>query len=168
MGIALDQLGPLAPLAAPQSQARLLWVGAPIEGFDPAGFGLAVRAGEGGSLVAAPDRLPFRDAVFDRVIVNEALVDGGERMQLRELWRVLAPAGLIGLIVPAARPVDFRPHRWRLSELELLLGDSMFEMAAHDTSGSPGRRHLVRAAKSDGLRPALVGRVATALAVKPA
>ncbi len=168
MGIAFEQLGPLAPLVAPQSQMRLLWIGAPIDGFDPAGFALAVRAGDGGSIVAAPDRLPFREAMFDRVIVNEALVEGGERTQLRELWRTLAPAGQIGLIVPAARPVDFRPHRWRLSELELLLGDSMYEMEAHDTSPSPGRRHLVRAAKSDGLRPALVGRVATALATKPA
>jgi SAM-dependent methyltransferase len=168
MTVDIEQIGPLAPLVAPHGEARLLWIGPPIAGFDPAVFALAVRVGPDGSVMAAPDRLPFADALFDRVILNKALIEGGERAQLREVWRVLAPAGQLGIIVPAALPLDFREHRWRWSELELLLSDAMFDIDEAETTVAPRRRHLARCSKRDGLRPALVGRLARAPALKPA
>jgi SAM-dependent methyltransferase len=168
MTVDIEQLGPLTPLVAPHAEARLLWIGPPIAGFDPDGLALAVRVGEGGSVQAAADRLPFADALFDRVILNKALIEGGERAQLREVWRVLAPAGQLGVIVPAALPLDFREHRWRWSELELLLSDAMFDIDEADSTVAPRRRHLARCSKRDGLRPAMVGRVAERRALKPA
>ena len=84
-------------------------------------------------------RLPFIDAVFDRVLLVHALEESDATQQmLREVWRVMAPEGR--LVVIAA-------HRWSLwaqadttpfgrgrpysrAQLAELLGDAMFEPVA--------------------------------------
>ncbi|MFT3729413.1 MAG: methyltransferase domain-containing protein [Terricaulis sp.] len=84
-------------------------------------------------------RLPFIDAVFDRVLLVHALEESDATQQmLREVWRVMAPEGR--LVVIAA-------HRWSLwaqadttpfgrgrpysrAQLSELLGDAMFEPVA--------------------------------------
>jgi SAM-dependent methyltransferase len=81
-------------------------------------------------------RLPFMDAVFDRVLLVHALEEcEAVHAMLREIWRVMAPEGR--LVVIAA-------NRWSLwaqsdaspfgsgrpysrTQLATLLGDSMFE-----------------------------------------
>lgn len=81
-------------------------------------------------------RLPFMDAVFDRVLLVHALEEcNAVRAMLRDIWRVMAPEGR--LVVIAA-------NRWSLwaqsdatpfghgrpysrTQLAALLGDSMFE-----------------------------------------
>ncbi|MEZ6023674.1 MAG: methyltransferase domain-containing protein [Hyphomonadaceae bacterium] len=84
-------------------------------------------------------RLPFIDAVFDRVLIVHALEETDTvRALLREVWRVMAPEGR--LVVIAA-------NRWSLwaqsdatpfghgrpysrAQLSALLADSMFEPVA--------------------------------------
>jgi SAM-dependent methyltransferase len=84
-------------------------------------------------------RLPFIDAVFDRVLLVHALEESDAAPQmLREVWRVMAPEGR--LVVIAA-------HRWSLwaqadgtpfgrgrpysrAQLAELLSDGMFEPVA--------------------------------------
>ncbi|MGE0595063.1 MAG: class I SAM-dependent methyltransferase [Hyphomonadaceae bacterium] len=84
-------------------------------------------------------RLPFIDAIFDRVLMVHALEESDSvRPMLREVWRVMAPEGR--LVVIAA-------NRWSLwaqsgatpfghgrpysrTQLAALLADSMFEPVA--------------------------------------
>lgn len=55
----------------------------------------------GTTVIGAEARLPFRDAVFDRVLVCHGLEDAENPGRLlREVWRVLAPEGRIIVIVP--------------------------------------------------------------------
>lgn len=81
-------------------------------------------------------RLPFMDAVFDRVLLVHALEEAeATRALLREVWRVMAPEG---------RLVVIAPNRWSLwalsgatpfgqgrpysrTQLAALLADAMFE-----------------------------------------
>jgi ubiquinone/menaquinone biosynthesis C-methylase UbiE len=45
--------------------------------------------------------LPFVDAVFDQIIIAHHIEFAApERLELREVWRVLAPAGMLVLVVP--------------------------------------------------------------------
>lgn len=86
--------------------------------------------------LAEETRLPFVDAVFDRVLLVHALEEcDAAHAMLREVWRVMAPEGR--LVVIAA-------NRWSLwaqsdatpfghgrpysrTQLSMLLSDSMFE-----------------------------------------
>jgi SAM-dependent methyltransferase len=86
--------------------------------------------------LADDTRLPFMDAVFDRVLLVHAIEEcDAAHTMLREVWRVMAPEGR--LVVIAA-------NRWSLwaqsdaspfghgrpysrTQLGSLLGDSMFE-----------------------------------------
>ncbi|MDZ4689744.1 class I SAM-dependent methyltransferase [Terricaulis sp.] len=86
--------------------------------------------------LAEETRLPFMDAVFDRVLLVHALEEcDAAHAMLREVWRVMAPEGR--LVVIAA-------NRWSLwaqsdatpfghgrpysrTQLGMLLSDSMFE-----------------------------------------
>lgn len=88
------------------------------------------------STLAEETRLPFMDAVFDRVLLVHALEEASAaHAMLREVWRVMAPEGR--LVVIAA-------NRWSLwaqsgatpfgngrpysrTQLAALLSDSMFE-----------------------------------------
>jgi SAM-dependent methyltransferase len=104
----------------------------------PAEQGVEAWPGEGPkrSLLCDEARLPFMDAVFDRVLVVHGLEEArAPHAMLRELWRVMAPEGR--LVVIAA-------NRWSLwaqvgatpfghgrpysrTQLAALLSDAMFE-----------------------------------------
>lgn len=130
--------------------------------------------------VADPVRLPFVEALFDTALVAHALELSHEpRAVLRELWRVLGPAGHLILIVPNRsgpwarfEQLPFgqgRPYGRR--QLDRLLGEAMFEIVRHRTllAAPPlpgtawlerplsrlaprlGGVHLVAARKTDGL-----------------
>lgn len=91
------------------------------------------------TVLAEDTRLPFVDAVFDRVLIVHALEEtNAVHALLREVWRVMAPEGR--LVVIAA-------NRWSLwaqsgstpfghgrpysrTQLALLLSDAMFEPVA--------------------------------------
>lgn len=84
-------------------------------------------------------RLPFMDAVFDRVLLVHALEEcNAVHAMLREVWRVMAPEGR--LVVIAANRWSFwaqsdrtpfghgRPYS--RTQLAVLLSDSLFEPVA--------------------------------------
>jgi SAM-dependent methyltransferase len=96
---------------------------------------------EGRSLtvVAEETRLPFIDAIFDRVLIVHGLEEASDPHRLlREVWRVMAPEGR--LVVIAANRWSFwaqsdatpfghgRPYS--RAQLATLLGDAMFEPVA--------------------------------------
>ena len=138
------------------------------------------------SAVAHPERLPFGDALFDDALLIHALeLCERPRVVLRELWRVLAPAGRLVLVVPnragvwarvEALPFG-RGHPYGRGALTRLLADAMFEVEHWSTAlAAPptprlrwlegtlarfaptlGGVHVVAARKTDGLRP--VGKV---------
>ena len=138
------------------------------------------------SAVADPERLPFADALFDDALLIHALeLCERPRAVLRELWRVLSPAGHIVLVVPnragvwarvEALPFG-RGHPYGRGALTRLLDDAMFEVESWSTALSAppvtrlrwlegplarlaphlGGVHVVAARKIDGLRP--VGKV---------
>ncbi len=96
---------------------------------------------EGRSLTVLGDetRLPFIDAIFDRVLIVHALEEAGDlRRLLREVWRVMAPEGRLVVIVANRwsfwAQSDATPfgHGRPFSRLQLstLLADAMFEPIA--------------------------------------
>ena len=141
--------------------------------------------------------LPFPEAMFDQALLAHALefAEPPHRL-LRELWRVLAPAGELVLVVPNRLGVWTRfeatpfgqGRPWGRSELGRLLRDAMFEPIAWRTAlvAPPvrglrwldhpltriGRRfggiHFVLARKTDGYAPTMVGHAATAPITAPA
>ena len=92
LGYATPFLGPLVPgarrvvAAMPALQGVEIW---------PAGArNLACLTGE--------DSLPFRNALFDRILAVHALEESPDPLALlREVWRVLAPSGRVILVVAA-------------------------------------------------------------------
>ena len=53
------------------------------------------------SALGEEDALPFPDAMFDRVVMIHALeAADGARPLMRQIWRVLAPAGLLVVVAP--------------------------------------------------------------------
>lgn len=139
------------------------------------------------AVVAHPERLPFDDALFDDALLIHALeLVERPRLVLRELWRVLGPAGRIVLVVPNRAGVWARVESLPFGRgqpygrggLTRLLEGAMFEVESWSTAlaAPPVRRlrwlerplasvlpqmggvHVVAARKVDGLRP--VGMVA--------
>lgn len=107
----------------------------------PAEQGVEPWPAENGVASALADeaRLPFMDAVFDRVLIVHALEEANAlHPLLREIWRVMAPEGR--LVVIAANRWSYwaqsdatpfghgRPFSRR--QLSMLLSDSMFEPVA--------------------------------------
>lgn len=107
----------------------------------PAEQGVEPWPGEGPvcSVLSEEARLPFIDAVFDRVLIAHALEEAGAlRPLLREVWRVMAPEGR--LVVIAANRWSYwaqadatpfghgRPFSRR--QLSALLSEAMFEPVA--------------------------------------
>jgi SAM-dependent methyltransferase len=102
-----------------------------VEPWPGGGSGLSVLSEEG--------RLPFIDAVFDRVLMVHALEESNVPAQLlREIWRVMAPEGRLVVIAanrwsywaqsdatPFGHGRPFSRH-----QLAALLADSMFEPVA--------------------------------------
>lgn len=126
------------------------------------------RPGQAGPIIADPQRLPFVEAVFDRVLATTHLPRPAARGELRELWRVLAPAGLALLVVKARRPWQFQAPGWQREALAPVLEDAMFEVLDWRVATLPDRWHMILMGKRDGLRPAMIGRVATAEALATA
>jgi|CXWL01.1.fsa_nt_gi SAM-dependent methyltransferase len=96
---------------------------------------------DGRSLTVLGDetRLPFIDAIFDRVLLVHALEEAGDlRRLLREAWRVMAPEGRLVVIVANRwsfwAQSDATPfgHGRPFSRAQLvsLLADAMFEPVA--------------------------------------
>ena len=91
------------------------------------------------SALAEEGRLPFMDAIFDRVLIVHTLEETDTvRPLLREVWRVMAPEGRL-LVIAANRwslwaQADETPfgHGRPYSRMQLaeLLADSMFEPVA--------------------------------------
>ena len=132
------------------------------------------------ALVAAPAQLPFAESLFDGALLVHALEHAPDpHACLRELWRVLAPAGYLVLIVPsrAGRLGGWLPgpfdtgHGFGRRELTALLEDALFEpLSWRSVLAAPPLRlarsldrlllrlapalggvHLVLARKTDGL-----------------
>ncbi len=112
-----------------------------------------------GAVVADPLHLPFAEALFDKALVTSPLPEVEAQPQLRELWRVLAPAGMALLVVKARRTWQFAAPGWVREALETVLEDGMFEVLDWQVEALPDRYHLVLVSKRDGLRPAMIGRV---------
>ncbi|MGE3143783.1 MAG: class I SAM-dependent methyltransferase [Hyphomonadaceae bacterium] len=109
--------------------------------FMPAAQGAETWPAEGAGLAVLGDetRLPFMDAMFDRVIVAHALEEAENIAPLlREIWRVTAPEGRVVVIVAnrvglwaRADSTPFghgRPFSRR--QLAALLTDAMFQPTA--------------------------------------
>lgn len=198
----------MAPAIRRGPTARLLALGycAPLlRGLAPADFErLALVMPEGAGVRRWPRgrpncavqadglHLPFTEAMFDQALLAHSLEFAEPpRKLLRELWRVLAPAGELVLIVPnrlglwthfEATPFG-QGRPWGKGELSRLLQESMFEPVSCRTAlvappvkglrwlDKPltrvarrfGGIHFVLARKTDGLAPTMVGKaVATA------
>jgi SAM-dependent methyltransferase len=70
----------------------------------PAQQGVEVWPAEGANLAAltGEDSLPFRNALFDRILAVHALEESPDPLALlREVWRVLAPSGRVVVVVAA-------------------------------------------------------------------
>ena len=163
---------PLARLFAGGRHVRLLVAGRPPVGLpvpDTSDFERVVWLGwpgqmAAGGVVAHPQRLPFIEAVFDKALVTTPLPAATARAQLRELWRILAPAGMAVLVVKARRRWQWLAPGWVQAKLEPILADAMYEILDWQVAGLPDRYHLILVGKRDGLRPALIGRVDELLA----
>jgi SAM-dependent methyltransferase len=148
----------------------------------PALTGVCAWPARGPNLACLADEkaLPFADALFDQVIMMHVLefADPARRL-LRELWRVLAPAGELIVLAPNRSSlmtlVDTTPfgngRPFSRNQLETLLEDAMFEPQTWTTAlamphmlGGPGWDrwtlrwwpdiggvHIIRAAKTDGI-----------------
>ena len=114
------------------------------------------------AVVADPCRLPFVAALFDTALVggSDAVVLPAE---LREVWRVLAPAGVVVLVVRGLLGglLDGNTDGFTARRLTRTLADAMFEA----DEVHPVAHHLVvRAHKTDGLAPLTPGAATPVLA----
>ena len=108
-----------------------------------------------GTVRADPHHLPFHEALFDKALLSAPLVQ--PRLMLRELWRVLSPAGVAVLIVRARRPWHIKDIGWLREPLQLRLDEAMFEVLDWRVETLPERHHVVLVAKTDWQKPVLVG-----------
>ena len=156
---------PLDRLFAGGRHCRLLVLGRPpaavalpLDGFERVACVATTDADiRPGTLRADPHHMPFAEAMFDKALLSCPLVQ--PRLSLRELWRVLSPAGLVVLIVRARRPWHGLSHGWLREPLALRLDEAMFDVLDWQVHNLPERHHVVLAGKRDGLRPVLIGRV---------
>lgn len=87
------------------------------------------------SLLAEEDELPFPDALFDRVLMVHGLETADAvRPLMRQIWRVLAPAGRLLIVVPNRTSLWAQLERspfgygrpFSRSQLDRLLRDCLF------------------------------------------
>jgi SAM-dependent methyltransferase len=157
---------PLGRMAGRQVMRRLAAIWPHANGLDVLGFGYGdpllepYRAGARRTVSAAPDtqgvarwpadskassvlveeeRLPFKDSLFDRIIVSHGLEEAeSPRKLLRELWRVAAPEARILVIVANRSGLWARAEStpfghgqpYTKGQLMGLLEDSMFQPTA--------------------------------------
>ena len=117
---------------------------------------------------ACPDALPLAPNLVDTALVVHALEHADDPAAvLDEVWRVLAPAGQLVLIVPnrlgrlPGREGPFaRGHAWNEGDLDTLLGAARFEVRSQTTAlgGLAPRVRFALAVKTDGHAAAMVGR----------
>ncbi|MDZ4761356.1 MAG: methyltransferase domain-containing protein [Alphaproteobacteria bacterium] len=109
--------------AAPETQGAVRW---------PA-------QGKTSSVLVDEERLPFKDALFDRLIIRHGLEEAeGPRRLLREFWRVAAPEARILVIVAHRRGLWARAEStpfghgrpYTRVQLYRLLEDAMFKPTA--------------------------------------
>jgi SAM-dependent methyltransferase len=108
-----------------------------------------------GTVRADPHHLPFHESLFDKALLSAPLVQ--PRLMLRELWRVLSPAGLAVLVVRARRPWHAFDNGWLRDPLALRLDEAMFEVLDWRVETLPERHHVVLVAKKDWEAPLLIG-----------
>jgi SAM-dependent methyltransferase len=87
------------------------------------------------SVVGEENALPFPDAMFDRVLVIHGL-EGAESLRpvMRQLWRVLAPAGKLLIVAPNRTSLWSQIERspfahgrpFSRSQLQTLMRDTLF------------------------------------------
>jgi len=83
----------------------------------PAQQGVEIWPGRAPNLAAltGEDSLPFRNAMFDRILLVHALEESPDPLaMLREVWRVMAPSGRVVVVVAA------RNGPWANSEVHAL------------------------------------------------
>ncbi|WP_219775599.1 hypothetical protein [Polymorphobacter sp. PAMC 29334] len=143
--------------------------------FDPADVALVAYAALVGDAAwpaglsitvdADPLRLPFVEGVFDAALAMTPLEPPG----LRELWRVLGPAGVLVAVVPRRalipRETGFGGAHHSRSSLTKLLDAAMFEPGEWTKVAGV---HVVRATKRDGLAPIGGGGTAALARLSPA
>lgn len=108
-----------------------------------------------GTVRADPHHLPFHEALFDKALLSAPLIQ--PRLMLRELWRVLSPAGLAVLVVRARRPWHIKDIGWLRDPLQLRLDEANFEVIDWCVETLPERHHVVLVTKRDWQKPVLVG-----------
>ena len=163
--------GPLARLLAGGRHNRLLILGAPPPELGIEGTGhfervvrlvqtdaQAEHAGHN-LAVADPTRLPFVEALFDRVLLTSLLPSTAARTELREAWRIMSPAALAVFVVKARRPWQVKHAGWSTDDLVAVIEASMFEVLDKAVETIPDRHHIVLVSKRDGLRAAPLGAV---------
>lgn len=201
----------VAPAVRRQSNSRLLALGYTtplLAGLNPAKIerlAIVMPAAQGAqvwprhgwpncALSARETELPFAAAIFDQAVLCHSLEFTNAPKLLRELWRVLAPAGDLVLIVPnraglwthfEATPFG-QGQPYGRNGLGTLLREAMFEPVAWKTalvappiSGfrwldrpltrllpALGGIHFVLARKTDGLSPMPVGKRVRAAPVR--
>lgn len=153
---------PLTRLYASPAELRLLLLGRPPLGLHlPPSDGFThhirvARPGQtGAEILSDPSRLPFLEAVFDRILTTTPLPKLSARAELREIWRIMAPAALALLVVKARRPWQWQAPGWTRDKLEPLLADLMFVVHDWQIETIPDRWHLILVGKADGWRPAM-------------
>lgn len=114
-----------------------------------------------GTVRADPHHLPFVEALFDKALISAPLVQ--PRLMLRELWRVLGPAGLAVMVVKARRPWQGMASGWLKEPLALRLDEAMFEVLDWRVETLPERFHVVLVGKCDGIKPVMVGEAEPAM-----
>jgi SAM-dependent methyltransferase len=166
--LALQQFyaGPLGQAAQVMGSRRMLDAWGDCGGLDILGFGYATpylapwntnsrrtiafmpatqgverwpSQGANQSCIGDEDRLPFAEAMFDRILCVHAFEEAeNPRTLLRELWRVLAPEGRLMVCVAnrsgmwsRAENTPFGQGRpYSRSQLSSLLTDAMFQPVA--------------------------------------
>ena len=163
-----EEGSPLARLLAGGRHNRLLVLGNPPPGLampDTSHFERRAwllppdQPATAGHVVADPERLPFIEALFDRLLVTTPLPAATARATLRELWRIMSPAALTLLVIKARRPWQLATPGWLEHDFKPVLEDAMFETLDWRTETLPDRHHLILVVKRDGLRAAPIGRV---------
>ena len=114
-------------------------------GAVPDAFRHARMPRKGGQSVCrvSEHRLPFPEAMFDRMILLHALEEAeNPRLILREVWRVLAPEGRLVVIAANRKSLwsldESKPfghgRPWTRRQLSTYLTDSLFDVSASTTA----------------------------------